>query len=101
MIVSKQTQNVPKALTDILNALSNNLTPQDNLSCIVLGPITTPGTANTQFTVQHNLGRVPINYIANINAAGSVYDSARSTWTDELMYLECSAASAILYLIVF
>jgi len=91
----------PTTLRDLLTALSNKLSPIDNFQCRVLGPIVTPGTPDTAFTVNHNLGRTPINYIWNVDAACTVYDDTRSGWTDKVMSLKCSVVSATLYLIVF
>ena len=101
MIVPRSVADETKALTDILIALANNLRPEDNFYCKVLGPIVTAGVANTEFTVTHNLGRVPINYIWNVDQAVTVYDSRRNLWTAQVMYLKCSGASANLYIIVF
>jgi hypothetical protein len=89
----------PESVQRILNALSNNLTPKENLAAKVLGPITTPG-ANVEFTVSHNLGTVPDNYIWNVDSACMVYDSRRVNWTTSQMFLKCSAAGATLYLLV-
>lgn len=91
----------PGSIADILRALSHGLSPVDNFQCKVLGPIVTPGTANTSFTVSHNLGRVPTAYIWNVDQNCVVYDDARSGWTDQVMSLKCSVVSATLYLIVF
>ncbi len=91
----------PTTLRDVLIALDHRLSPAENFQCRVLGPIVTPGTANTAFTVNHNLGRVPINYIWNIDQACIIYDDTRSGWTDKAMSLKCSVVSATLYLIVF
>jgi len=87
------------SLKRVLEALANQLSPTDNLQCKVLGPITTPG-ANVEFTVTHGLGRVPTNYIWNVDQTCTVYDSRRVNWTESAMFLKCSAAGAILYLIV-
>jgi len=91
----------PGSVPDILRAMSHSLSPADNLQCKILGPIVTPGVVDTSFTVSHNLGRIPINYIWNVDKACTVYDNARSGWTDQAMTLKCSAVSATLYLIVF
>lgn len=91
----------PLSIRDILRALTNNLNFADNFQAKVLGPITTPGVADTEFTVQHNLGVVPIGYIPNVSPAGVVYDSRRASWTDQQMFLKCNAATVTLYLIVF
>jgi hypothetical protein len=91
----------PLSIRDILTALDNQLTPQDNFQAKILGPIVTPGVANTEFTVQHNLGRVPTNYIWNVDQNAVVYDSRRASWTSQQLFLKCSATSVNLYLIIF
>jgi hypothetical protein len=58
------------------------------------------GAANTQFTVTHNLGRVPLFYdVKYNNTAGVVYDSG-TAWTTTQVFLKCSAASAKLILFI-
>jgi len=89
------------SVADLLRALDHRLSPLDNFQCKVLGPITTSGTANTEFTVEHDLGRTPINYIWNVDQNCVVYDSRRANWTTQQLFLKCSVVSATLYLIVF
>ena len=91
----------PTSVVNLLRALDHRLSPLDNFQCKVLGPIVTPGVANGEFTVEHDLGRTPINYIWNVDQNGVVYDSRRVNWTDRQLFLKCSAVSATLYLIVF
>jgi hypothetical protein len=93
--------SVEQSVRDILKALASRLTFIDNFLSKVMGPIVTPGTANTEFTVQHNMGRVPIGYIWNVDQACTVYDSRRANWTDQQLFLKCSVVSANLYLVVF
>lgn len=90
----------PDSLQKVLQAMANNLTPQDNLYCKLLGPIVTAGTHDVEFTVQHNLGRVPTNYIWNVDQAAIVYDSRRANWTTSQLFLKCSVGSVNLYLLV-
>ena len=53
---------------------------------------TSNATPNTQDTVPHNLGSVPVGYIVvSKDKAGDVYKSA--AFTSMNMYLKCSAAS--------
>lgn len=86
--------------SDILQALNNRLNALDNFQAKVLGPINAPGVADTEFTVNHNLGIKPTNYIVNVDRNAVVYDSRRVDWTDKAMFLKCTAASAVLYLII-
>lgn len=89
----------PLSVRDLLRAMNHGVNPTDNWQCKMLGPITTPA-GNTEFTVQHNLGRIPTNYIWNVDGNVIVYDSRRVNWTVEVMFLKCSGAAATLYLIV-
>jgi len=73
---------------EIVNLLAKELSVSDT------------GTANTEFTVTHNIGRVPSYYIWNIDKAGIVYDSRRSSWTTEEMYLKCSVANSALKILI-
>lgn len=59
---------------------------------------TTNGSANTEDTVPHNLGSVPVGYIVvKQNKSGSVFDSG-STWTVNNLYLKCSGTSVLVTL---
>lgn len=63
--------------------------------------ITTPGVANTEFIVTHNLGRIPVGYdIRSIDAAALVYDSNKNLWTKTTMRLKCNTATVHLVLFV-
>jgi len=63
--------------------------------------ITTPGVANTAFTVTHNLGRIPIGYdVKSIDAAAHIYDSNKAGWTKTQMFLKCDVATVHLVLFV-
>ena len=56
------------------------------------------GTADTEFSVAHTLGAVPIGYIVTkIDAGGVVYDSG-TTWTSTTIYLKCSSADTAITL---
>jgi hypothetical protein len=63
--------------------------------------ITTPGAANTQFTVTHNLGRIPVGYdVKSIDAAAHIYDSNKPAWTKTQIFLKCDQATVHLVLFV-
>jgi len=86
--------------SDILRALDHRISPLDNWQARTLGPITTPGSVDTEFAVAHNLGIVPTYYVWNVDKNAVVYDSRRVNWTESQMFLKCSATSVTLYLIV-
>ena len=62
----------------------------------------TPGVANTEFTLKHELGRIPIGFHTTMNTTpGSVYASRPQSWTATQVYLKCSAASANITVMLF
>lgn len=87
-----------RTLRDIVNALANNLTVEENLQAAVIS-VTSP-TADEEFSVPHNLGRVPIAYLANVDQAAIVYDSRRNEWTDSVLYLKCDTTGVEVTLVV-
>lgn len=59
------------------------------------------GNADTEFTVLHNLSRVPKGYgVTYTDAGGVVYDSG-TAWTAVAIYLKCSAANAHIKVLIF
>lgn len=71
-----------------------------NMSAHYQTGITTPGVANTQFTITHNLGRIPKIVIWDVDQAAIIYDDARNTWTDSVLYLKCNVATVGLTVLV-
>ena len=88
------------SIENLLRVMDHRVSPLDNWQARTLGPITTPGVADTEFTVLHNLGIKPTYYIWNVDRNCVVYDSRRADWTASQMFLKASVASAVLYLIV-
>ena len=75
--------------------------PNPNNALVGGYPITTPGVANTEFTVTHNLGRIPAGYdVKAIDQAAIIYDSRRNNWTKTQMFLKANAASVNITLFV-
>jgi hypothetical protein len=85
-----------KRVYDLLNG---KIDFADNIFCRTVD-VPDTGTANVAFTVTHGLGRTPIAYIWNINAAGIVYDHDRDNWTTTTLTLKCSISNAEVRLIV-
>ena len=57
---------------------------------------TSPGTANTQFAITHNLGRIPTGYVLlAANPAGTLYQTATSgtPWTTTQIFVKATIAS--------
>lgn len=64
--------------------------------------VLTPGSANAEFIVPHGLGVKPIGYaVVRKDRAVDVYDSSAGSWTDELLYLKASVASATVRLLIW
>ncbi len=62
---------------------------------------TSPGTANTDFTIQHSLGRVPLTIVGQDTKDGSVlYRSPATPWTESTITLRSTGASSVYNLIV-
>lgn len=87
-------------LQQISQAIQKRLTFTDNIQSSIVD-VPTTGAADIEFIVGHNLGKIPLGFIANLDRSGVVYVSNRGTWTPLQMSLKCSAANAVLKLIVF
>lgn len=87
-------------LKKIVDALTRNITFEDNIRAAMI-TVDDTGTAHTEFTVTHNLGKTPTGYIATLDSAGVVYDSSVDTWNPSTMALKCSVANAKLRIVVF
>jgi hypothetical protein len=58
----------------------------------------TPSVANTEFSIPHLLGRIPVRAErTRADRACDVYDSG-TAWTKDHVYLKCSVASALVLL---
>lgn len=64
--------------------------------------VTSHSTANTEFLVDHGLGRIPIGYdVISRSAAGVVYDSQKTTWSTSVIKLKCTVVSVELVLRIY
>lgn len=62
----------------------------------------TPGVANTEFTVTHNLGVVPVGYLVmSVDQAAIIYKST-TVWTGTAIFLKCNATNVnyVLFVLV-
>ena len=65
----------------------------DRINDYIIVEIADTGTADTEFTVSHDLNRIPVYYlVVYSDKACSVYDSG-TAWTDSEIYLKCDAAN--------
>jgi hypothetical protein len=54
---------------------------------------TTPGAANTDFTINHSLGRIPICIVGQVgNNGGNLYQGSVA-WTKTTVTLRCTTAT--------
>lgn len=61
---------------------------------------TSPGVSDTEFTVAHNLGRIPIGFIVvSVDKAAIIYKST-TAWTSSNIYLKANATSVSYVLLV-
>lgn len=87
-------------LAHLGRAMTGRLELEENIWCrIVTVPNT--GSANTEFTVTHALGRTPVVYFWNIDRSGLVYDSQRNLWDTTTLRLKCSVANAAVVVVIF
>jgi hypothetical protein len=54
---------------------------------------TSPGTANTDFTIEHSLGRIPITIVGQDGNNGGLLYRGSSPWTNTTVTLRCTTAS--------
>ena len=95
-----------------LNRMARNLTFLSSSGTIAGGlrPLNIDATwiayvsnavANTEDTVAHNLGRVPVGlFIGLPDVAANIY-SGTTAWTDENIYLRASAATVTVFILAF
>jgi len=93
LALDKMFRDVVKAINggiEIVNFRGKDITISDT------------GTANTEFTVAHNLGFTPDTYLVlKISVGGVIYTSTGGTaWGGENIYLKCTAANAAVRLLV-
>lgn len=61
---------------------------------------TTPAIANTDFTIQHSLGRIPLTINGQDTNNGGVLYRGSVAWTKTAITLRCTTASAAYNVIV-
>jgi hypothetical protein len=101
-----------KVLRDVYKALRGNISygrqsgnldtglSPDNIDG-AFGVVSDTGVVNTQFSVTHNLNRIPIGYhVIMQNKAGSFYTSG-TAWTDTQIFLKCSVANVSVRFFIF
>jgi hypothetical protein len=95
-----QMRNLRRVTTNISHGNSNS-DPNRNIQEWDSQNIVTPGTANTAFSIAHNLGYVPTRFaVVYNNSAGIVYDSG-TAWTKTGISLKCSVATATIRVAIY
>lgn len=61
---------------------------------------TSPGAANTDFTIQHSLGRVPLTIVGQDTNNGGLLYRGSVAWTKTAITLRCTTATAAYNVIV-
>jgi len=88
-----------KAMVDEIRRFSDrNIDMRQNAK--VTQVTVTTAAADTEVTVNHNLGVTPFMYIANVDNGGIIYDSRRSDWGINQIFIKCSTATATVQLLV-
>ena len=78
---------------------TGNSDPEQNLE-IWKASGTTPGVANTDFTINHSLGRVPITIVGQDTTNGGLLYRGSLAWTKSTITLRCTTATAAYNVIV-
>ncbi len=97
---SRQFNNIVQVQEDTHKLVSGNITfgnmiqgdEGQNIKGAPVG-VVTPGVANTEFVVTHNLNEIPTGYlILNKNKSADFYDSG-TAWTVTQIFLKCTVAT--------
>lgn len=87
-------------LTNLGNLLNRGLNFDDNFDGVEVSYISN-AVVDTQDTVAHTLGRIPVGFIVtDINTGGVVYRTG-TAFTATNMFLKCSKAGASIKLLIF
>jgi hypothetical protein len=77
----------------------SNADKDKNINCWkVTG--TTPGAANTDFTITHSLGRIPLTIVGQDGNNGGILYRGSVAWSKTTITLRCTTASMVYNLIV-
>jgi hypothetical protein len=95
-------QNLTRWLEHHAQALSGNISygstmsnkDQDTNLNIWKATGTTPGAANTDFTITHSLGRVPNTIVGQDTSNGGLLYRGSVAWTKTTVTLRCTTATA-------
>jgi choice-of-anchor A domain-containing protein len=99
-----RTYNIAKAVNggiDFGDSTQTNAGPGTAYSGNMNGQwanVTAPGAANTQFSIAHNLNRIPSFYFYIADRSCNLYQlpNTGTAWTTTNIFLKCDVASAVL-----
>ena len=86
-------KNHARVLTNISYGNANGDPSKNIINWLASG--TTPGVANTDFTITHALGYIPTTIVGqDTNNGGVLYRSPATAWTKTTVTLRCTTATA-------
>jgi len=94
--LTRHSERLAKVLLSNVNygTTMSNKDADNNMNCWKFEG-TSPGAANTDFTLQHNLGRIPVTINAqDTTNGGLIYRSPVTAWTKTTVTFRCTTASA-------
>lgn len=80
---------------------SDNATNSPGNADCVHASVVSPGVANTEFAVTHNLNRIPTMALPGQNSNGGVVYNSGTPWTKSQIFLKCSSISCGLNLLIY
>jgi len=85
---------------NLLRILNNGIKFEDQLDSKEKTQTDT-GAADTEFSITHELGRVPVGYLVKkIDKGGVIYESG-TAWTSETIYLKSTIANCNVTLYIY
>lgn len=91
---------IEEVLSNLGNLLNRGISFDDNIDCREL-TVTTNVAPDTEDTIPHTLGRIPVRFIVtDINKGGVVYRGL-TAFTKTNIYLKCTTASTAVKVLIF
>lgn len=88
-----------RAIKDIKQVLLGRVTFFDNIQAS--GPVeVTVSTADTEFEIDHNLGRIPLAFFAYGENMATIIYASDTAWTANKIFLKSSVGPATFKLII-
>lgn len=98
--IREHLEKVSKVLSNIsFGTTLDNADKGKNIDCWKASG-TAPVTPNTEFSVAHGLGRVPITLAGQDTNNGGVIYRSTTAWTKTAIFLKCTVASSVYNIVV-